>query len=73
MTEFIVKGIATAVFSQDVTVTEQKVRKVPVEEGDEVNVLVRALVSRAYGDEVELENVQPVKIVSVIRHKGRRK
>lgn len=65
------KQIEHTAFEQDVKVTEIKERSVKLEEGDEVEVLVRGKVGNVYGDppEVEIVQTQAVKILSVKRRK----
>jgi hypothetical protein len=70
---FFLKGLG--VFEQDVTVTEQTVKDVVIATGDEVIVQVRATVESALRRqdgtfEIDLRNVQPHKIVSVVRRRN---
>jgi hypothetical protein len=70
---FFLKGLG--VFEQDVTVTEQAVKDVVIATGDEVIVQVRATVESALRRqdgtfEIDLRNVQPHKIVSVVRRRN---
>lgn len=70
--QVIVKQLG-GVFEQDMKVTTFEEHDVPVEAGDEVIVQVRARVKSALpsaaGIEVELDAVQPHKIVQVLRKK----
>lgn len=70
--QIIVKQLG-GVFEQDMKVTVYEEQDVPVEVGDEVIVQVRAWVKSALpsaaGIEVELDSVQPHKIVQVLRKK----
>lgn len=67
--QFILKPFG--MFEQEVTVTEVVTSDVVIAEGDEVIVQVRAKVksvlSTEDGIEVELDHVQPHKIVQVMR------
>lgn len=64
---FTLRGTGMGGFEQDVRVTVTEKKDVPIEVGDEVLVLVRAQVEKVYGEEIDLKNPNPVKVVEVIR------
>lgn len=69
--KFFIKEMAP--FEQDVRVTRTVSEDVPVSEGDEVIVLVRAKVARVLetgdGPEIDLRELRPEKITQVLRPK----
>lgn len=64
---FFFKGLTG--FEQDVQVTVVKVKDVPLQEGDMVDVLVQARVGAVNmnGLEIELVDLTPVKVLNVRR------
>lgn len=57
------------ILEQDTKVTVEQVRDVKVEAGDMVSVLMQARVERVVGNEVDLRDLTPVKVVGVRRAK----
>lgn len=65
--QFFIPAGLKQVIEQDVKVTVEEVRDVPIQPGDTVTILVSAEVGRVSGGEVELRNLVPVKVTGVRR------